>query len=98
MAKVIVVVIAFYLCAGRFGRLEEYAYPQVHKGLGEVNDPLPGVVDGHGCDGQVGPPVHQLPDDAVPLPGLVVVEAVDVVGDRVELVLEPNNVGDGLGE
>jgi hypothetical protein len=34
--------------------LEQDADAQVHEGLGEVDDALPGVVDGHGGDGQVG--------------------------------------------
>ena len=33
--------------------LEKYSYAEVHEGLGEVDDALPGVVDGHGAHGEV---------------------------------------------
>ena len=42
------------------GDLEEDGDAQIHEGLSEVDDGLPGKVDGHGPHGQVGPPVNKF--------------------------------------
>ena len=42
------------------GDLEEDGDAEVHKGLREVDDGLPRIVDGHGAHGQVGHPVLQF--------------------------------------
>lgn len=47
------------LLSGIIIYLEEDADAQVHEGFGEVDDALPGVVDGHGGDCQVGALQHQ---------------------------------------
>ena len=50
------------LCRRVLGSFEQYRYPQVHEGLGEVDDCLAGVVDGHGGHGEVRALVDQLAD------------------------------------
>ena len=50
-------------------------------------DTKPGVVDGHWSHSNVRLPVNQLPDDAVPLLGLVVVDPVHLVWHSVDPVL-----------
>ena len=72
------------------GDLEEDGDAQVHEGLGEVNDALPGKVDGHGPDSDVRLVLHQLPDQAVPLPGGEVQGAVVVVLHQLNVVIETN--------
>ena len=72
------------------GDLEEDGDAQVHEGLGEVNDALPGKVDGHGPDSDVRLVLHQLPDQAVPLPGGEVQGPVVVVLHQLNVVIEAN--------
>ena len=50
----------------------------------------PGVVDGHWSHGNVRLPVNELPDDAVPLLGLVVVDPVHLVWHSVDPGLPPS--------
>ncbi len=80
------------------GRLEQDGDAQVHEWLGEVDDRLPGVVDGHGGDGQVGALVDQLPDDTVPLARVLVAYPVHIVRHSVQLEPEAGHVGDGLNK
>ena len=50
----------------------------------QISPLKPGVVDGHGSHSNVRLPVNQLPDDPVPLLGLMVVHPVHFVRDRVD--------------
>ena len=75
--------------SGRSGRqLKENANAEVHVRLGEVNDALTGVVDGHRGDGQVGVLVDDLPHQAVPLFGSGVLCTVLSVRYQIEFELK----------
>ena len=79
-----------------FGCFKKDADAQVHEGLGEVDHGLSGVVDCHGGHCDISALVDELTDDAVPFTGLVVIKAVQVVRDRVQLETEAYDVRDGL--